>query len=165
MRNLYRACSVLRILIGAAFLYLGIGKLNDADFLYGGLMHTLEEYGRPWPFYQEILSRYVELHQTYFTFAVSIGAVLLGVSFLLGAFVSLSSFFGAVMVLNFGLATSYGSPERCGLYLAGALVLLLMGRMGAGFTWGLDGWLVGRLPEIVVLLPLRLSVPAFRKFF
>jgi uncharacterized membrane protein YphA (DoxX/SURF4 family) len=165
MRHLYRAFAVLRILMGAAFLYLGIQKLHNADFLYGGLMHKLEEFGQPWPFYQYFMSRYVEGHQTFFTFAVSFGEILLGVSFLLGAFVSLSSFAGAVMLVNIALATTYGFPERLAAHLGGAAVLLLMGSLGTGLTWGLDGWLVGRIPPLAVLLPLRRSIPAFLRTY
>lgn len=161
MRHWYRAFAVLRILIGAAFLSLGIQKLSDPDFLYGGLMHKLEELGGAWPFYQYFIYRYVETHQTFFTFAVSLGAILLGVSFLLGAFVSLASCAGAVMLVNIALATTYGSPRRLAAHLVGAAVLLMMGILGTGLTWGLDGWLVSRIPPLAVLLPLRRSVPAF----
>jgi uncharacterized membrane protein YphA (DoxX/SURF4 family) len=159
MRYFYRAFSILRILIGAAFLFVGIQKLGDPEFLYGGLMHTLEGLGQPWPFYQGFLTRYVELHQTFFTFAFSCGEILLGVSFLLGAFVSISSVGGVVLLVNVALATSYAAPERLAAHLCGAALLLLMGRMGVGLCWGLDGWLVDRVAPVAVLFPLRLSVP------
>lgn len=159
MRYFYRALSILRILMGAALLFVGIQKLSDPEFLYGGLMHTLEGLGQPWPFYQGFLTGYVELHQTFFTFAFSCGEILLGVSFLLGAFVSISSVGGAVLVVNIALATAYSAPERLVAHLCGAALLLLMGRMGVGLCWGLDGWLVDRVAPVAVLFPLRLSVP------
>ncbi len=163
MRYFYRALSILRILIGAAFLFMGVQRLSDAEFLYGGLMHTLEGLGQPWPFYQAFLERYVELHQTFFTFAFSCGEILLGVSFLLGALVSISSVGGAVLLVNIALATTYAAPGRLAAHLCGAALLLLMGRMGVGLCWGLDGWLVDRVNPVAVLFPLRLSVPTSLK--
>lgn len=163
MRVLRRPIAILRILIGAAFVASGAAKLMNAEFLYGGLVHAIEAAGSAFPFYQNFLARYVELHQTFFTYAVTLGELLLGVSYLTGAFVSISSVAGAFMILNYAFATCNGAPGRLAEHLAGAALLVLMGRLGAGLTWGLDRWLVGRSRSTLVLLPLRRSVPAFQK--
>jgi hypothetical protein len=45
-----------------------------------------------------------------------------------------------------------------GLVLCTA-IFLAMGWAGAGLHWGVDGWLVQRVNERLVLLPLRLRLP------
>jgi uncharacterized membrane protein YphA (DoxX/SURF4 family) len=151
--------SLVRIGAGCLFFFLGAKKLLDPGFLYGGLMHALEAAGHPFPFYETFLNSGVERHQALFTFGVSIGELLLGISLLLGAYVSLSSVFGAILLVNIALATTYGNWLHFAAHLAGAVALLLLGRIGAGLTWGLDAWLVDRLPPALVLFPLRRSPP------
>ena len=163
MRALRRPIAIVRILIGAGFLAMGVGKLANADFLYGGLIHAMEAAGRAFPFYEYFLARYVVSHQTFFTYAVALGELLLGVSYIAGACVSFSSAAGAFMILNFALATCYESPARLAGHAAVIALLVLMGRLGAGLTWGLDRWMVGRSRSTLVLLPLRRTVPAFQK--
>lgn len=163
MRALRRPLAVARILLGVLFMVKGAAKLGNLDFIYGGLMMALEEAGRPFPFYEGVLVNFVDMHQTFFTYAVVLGQLLLGLSYASGAFVSLSSAVGAFMLLNIALATSYGAPGRMLTYLAGAVALLVMGRMGTGLTWGLDRWMVKRSRSALVLLPLRTKVPGFQK--
>ena len=163
MQVLRRPLAIARILLGILFVVKGVEKLSNLDFIYGGLMLALDAAGRPFPFYEVVLTNYVDAHQTIFTYLVVGGQLLLGLSFATGAFISLSSAAGAFMMLNIALATSYGSPARLATYLAGAAVLVLMGRLGAGLTWGVDGWVVNRSRSTLVLLPLRRTVPAFQK--
>lgn len=155
--------AVVRILIGASFLWLGISKLLDPELLYGGLFHELEKHGAAFPFYQRFLSRYVELHQELFAFAAAGGEVLVGLSFLLGALVSLASVGGAFLMLNFGFAISFGNQPSLLLHVAFALGFLLIGRLGAGLAWGLDGWLAQRIAPAWVLFPLRRSLPRWSR--
>jgi uncharacterized membrane protein YphA (DoxX/SURF4 family) len=150
---------LIRIAAGAAFLFLSVKKLLDSGFMYGGLMHAIESAGKPFPFYSSFLGSGVENHQVFFTFAVTIGGLLLGISLLLGAGVSLSAVCGAILLVNIALATDYGNWPHLGGHLAGAVALLALGRIGAGITGGLDGWLVERLPPALVLFPLRRSPP------
>lgn len=155
-----RTIAIVRILIGIGFLALGINRLMDPAFLYGGLMSELAEHGKPYWFYENyFLDRFVELHQELFAYGAAIAAVLLGISFLSGALVSLGSVGGAAMTLSFGLATSAGGPVRMAVCGAGALVFVLLGRYGAGLTWGVDGWLAEHIHEGIVLFPLRGSLP------
>jgi uncharacterized membrane protein YphA (DoxX/SURF4 family) len=98
--------AMLRILAGGALLYSGVSKLLDDEFLYGGLLHQLTELGKAFPFYQSLLIRFVELHQTAFAFAVAIGEILVGLSLLFGLLVSWGALGGVFLVVNFALATT-----------------------------------------------------------
>jgi uncharacterized membrane protein YphA (DoxX/SURF4 family) len=156
-----RALAVLRILAGAGMMAAGLTKLLDPAFLYGGILHTLGEYGRAYPFYQDwMLNRYVEWNQTLFAYAVGVGELLVGVCLLLGLLVSLASLGGIFLMINFALATSAGNPVALVLHLVSIGVFILLGRAAAGVTWGLDGLLVRRLNEALVLFPFRLSLPS-----
>jgi uncharacterized membrane protein YphA (DoxX/SURF4 family) len=163
MRSLRRPLAIVRILLGVFFIVKGVIKMRNADFLYGGLMLALDAAGRPFPFYEGVLSGYVDVHQRFFTYAIVFGQVVLGLSLVTGALVSLSAAAGALMLLNIALATSYGAPGRLATYLAGTVLLVLLGRLAAGLTWGFDRWLVQRSRSALVLLPLRLTVPEFQK--
>ena len=155
-----RAFAVVRILIGAIFIWQGILKLTDPSFLFGGLMLELAEYGAPFHFYQRFfLSRFVEYNQEFFAYAVALGAIAVGLSFLVGAMVSWAALGGALMMLNFGLATSAGKPLLMAAHALVALVFLALGRFGAGATWGMDGWLAKHVREGLIFFPLRFSLP------
>ena len=163
MQILRRPIAILRILVGILFVVKSVMKFTNEDFLYGGLMHTIERAGRAFPFYEGVLSNYVDAHQAFFTYAIPIGELLVGLSLVLGIFVSLFTAAGAFMIVNYILATDYGSTERIVEHLAMVALLVTMGWMGAGLTWGLDRWLVRRSKSTLVLLPLRRSVPTFQK--
>lgn len=159
---LSRVVAIIRILIGLAFLAAGIVKLMDPTLLYGGLLLELSEHGKPYYFYDRyFLGRFVMRHQELFAYAVGIGGILLGVSFLTGTLVSLAALGGAFMVVNLGLAVSAGKPLLMALHVLLALVFLVLGRYGAGLTWGGDGWLARRINEVLVLFPLRFSLPGY----
>lgn len=149
----------VRILAGLGFLAAGVLKLLDEAFLYGGLLHHLTDIGQPYSFYLPIVNRFVELNQTLFAFATALGEILVGLSLLLGMFVSVGALGGIFLLLNFALATSSGQPTRLAWHVALALLLLLLGRMGAGLKWGVDAWLVRRLKDWLVLFPLRWKAP------
>ncbi|MCL6567181.1 MAG: DoxX family membrane protein [Acidobacteriia bacterium] len=152
----------LRILLGGWMLYAGLAKLLDPGFLYGGLLHRLSELGRPFGFYDHyILSRYVNLHEELFAYAVSIGEILVGVSLVSGALVSLGVLGGCFLMLNFALATGAGDPAT--LLLHGVLtgVFIFLGVVGAGVWWGVDGWLTRYINEAVVLFPFRRTLPNY----
>ena len=157
--GLWRAVAVLRILVGVGFLFAGISKLLDEDLLYGGLMQHLDSYGRAFPLYERFLHRFVEFNQEMFVYAAAIGEILVGTCFLTGALVSLAAMGGALLIVNYGLAISYGNIPVMAVHLLAARVLLWLGRKGAGLAWGVDGWLVEHVNEAVVLFPLRRSLP------
>lgn len=155
-----RLLAILRMLVGAGMTAAGLSKLLDPAFLYGGMLHQLAEYGSPYPFYRDwVIHRYVEWNQTLFAYAVAIGELLVGLCLLLGLLVSLASLGGIFLMVNFTLAVSAGNPVALALHVAFIGVLVLLGRAGAGLTWGVDGWLVEHVNEAVVLFPFRLSLP------
>ena len=155
-----RGIAIIRILIGLAFLAAGIVKLMNPTLLYGGLLLELSEHGQPYDFYdQYLLGRFVERHQELFAYTAAIGEILVGLSFLTGALVSLAALGGVFMMVNYGLAVSAGKPLVMALHVLFALAFLALGRYGAGLTWGVDGWLARRINEVFVLFPLRFSLP------
>jgi hypothetical protein len=155
---LRRGISVARILIGIAALVVGVKNLLDPGFLYGSLYFRLSEFGTPYTFYQRVLTRF-EFQQTLLAYCVCASQILLGLSYLTGAVVSLASLGAAFLVLNFALATSAGSVGWLILLLLCAAIFLAMGYAGAGLHWGVDGWLVERINEKVILFPLRFRLP------
>ena len=102
------SAALLRMLLGGGFIYLGVLKLQDPGFLYGGLVHEIRSFGDPFPLYERLLLRAVEFRQEFFAYAAAIGSIVIGASLLLGAFVSLGATVGAFLVLNFALATTWG---------------------------------------------------------
>lgn len=154
-----RILAILRILAGGVLLAAGVMKLTDEDLLYGGLLLRLEALGQPFGFYKKIINRYFEFHQTLIVFTVAVCEILGGILLILGAMVSLVALGAIVLLLNYAFATTYGNPLHFSYYAGGALFLLFLGRMGAGLTWGIDGWLIRYLQDWLVLFPLRLTAP------
>ncbi len=151
--------SVLRILIGAGFVAVGLVKLLDPSFLYGGLTHKLSDFGNSFPWYHEFVLLRVERNLDLFAYLVPSAEIAAGLSFIFGAFVSWSSCGAAFLLVNIGLAIGADNYLLLPLHLAMALLLIVLGRAGAGLTWGLDGWLVQRMPPALVLFPLRRRLP------
>lgn len=154
-----RIAALLRILIGGGFLYLGIAKLLDAGFLFGGLMHHLRDAGAPFPIYEQFLLRFVEFNQEEWAYAAIGGEILVGLSLLLGLWVSAGTLGGIFLVLNFALATTWGNVPLLLAHVGLLAILILLGCCGGGLTWGCDGWLVQRISDRVVLFPWRRSAP------
>jgi len=151
--------AVVRILIGIFFLWVGVSMLLDQNLLYGGLIHKLNETGGPVEHYRTLFLRYTEFRETKVVYLVAVCSILAGVSYLAGLLVSLSSLGAALLVLNAGLASSSGNRARLAAHVAAALLLLLLGCMGAGLKWGLDGWLIRYFKDWLVLFPLRWRAP------
>lgn len=156
-----KVLAVLRILVGVLFLYAGMTKLLDEELLYGGLLERLESYGQAYPFYKTLLIRYVEFRQTRIAFLVAGGEIAVGACLLSGLFTSIASLGGFFLLVNYALATGANSPARLGAHIAGALLLLVMGRCCAGLQWGVDGILIRRFKDWVVLFPLRVRAPGY----
>ena len=151
-----RILAVVRILVGALFLSVSIKKFGDAGFFEPeGLARELSQNGIAFPFYQAILDRYILPHATVFSYLVATGELIVGLSFLLGAFTNLFSLVAIFMILNFSMAVCYGNIGS----LIGHLVLIgvvaLLGIYSAGSVWGLDSSLARRLSPRVVFFPYR----------
>lgn len=151
--------SILRILIGAGFIAAGLVKLFDPGFVYGGLTHKLGEFGNAYPWYREIILVRVERNLDLFAYLVPSAEIAAGISFLFGAFVSWSACGAAFLLINIGFAVGGQNDLLLPLHLALGLLLIVLGRAGAGLTWGLDGWLVQRMPPALVMFPLRWRLP------
>jgi len=159
--------AALRIAVGAALIASGLVKLLDPGFLYGGLIHRLREFGEPFPWYSEyVLQRFVQTHLDFFAYAIPIAEIAAGLSFLFGLLVSWSACGAAFLVVNVGLSIGRSEYWILPLHAALALLLLVLGRAGAGLTWGLDGLLIGKMPAALVLFPLRHRLPEeFRRMY
>jgi len=155
---LRRVVASARILIGIGALVVGVKYLSDAEFLYGGLYRQLGEIGKPFHFYIPVLDR-MEFRQEELAYALCFCAILFGLSYATGALVTLSSLGATFLILNFAMATAAGNLHRLALLVLIALVPLAMGFIGAGFCWGVDGWLAERVDAKLLLLPLRLHLP------
>jgi uncharacterized membrane protein YphA (DoxX/SURF4 family) len=154
-----RIAAVVRMLVGGVFAVAGVLKLTDSSLLYGGVMQRLEAAGAAFPFYGNFLLRRVEPNQEMIIFCVAGCEIFIGLSFLSGGFVSYGAAAGAVLLINYALATAYGDMLRLMALSYAVIALLMLGRGAAGLTWGADKWLVGQLPRWLVLFPLRISLP------
>ena len=149
-----RILAIVRILVGALFISVSIKKFGDAGFFEPeGLARELSQNGVAFPFYQAILDRYIFPHATVFSYLVATGELIVGLSFVLGAFTNLFSLVAVFMILNFSMAVCYGNIGS----LIGHLVLMgvvgLLGVYSAGRTWGLDAFLARRLSPRLVFFP------------
>lgn len=77
---------------------------------------------------------------TWFGKLIAYGELLVGIGLILGAFVGIAAFFGALMNFNFMLA---GSASTNPVLFLGAIFLMLAWKT-AGY-WGLDRWILPRL--------------------
>lgn len=150
--------AVVRILIGISFLWIGVDMLMDHELLYGGLLHRLEETGGPVRLYQRYLP-FIERNETSLVFLAAVANIGVGVFLVSGTLTSLASLVAAALVLNYALATSSSNYPHFIVCLSGSAVLLALGRLGAGLTWGLDAWLIQRFEDWLVLFPLRRKAP------
>ena len=153
-----RAFAIIRILVGLCFIVIGVSILMDEDLLFGGLMRRLNSTGGPIRFYRVVLP-FIERHETSLTHLVGFANIGIGVFYVTGTLVSLTSLAAAFLVANFGLASSSWNRPRQAIFALLTLLLLMIGRAGAGLTWGVDGWLVKRFQDWLVLFPLRWKAP------
>ena len=153
-----RVLAVVRILIGVGLVWLGVRLLMDHSFLFGGLLERLMATGGPVRYYFRMYLL-IERHETAFAYLSASASICAGVSFITGTLISLTSLGAAALVMNYALASSSGNWLHFLPLLAVALALLLLGRLGAGCTWGVDGWLIRRVKDWIVLFPLRLKAP------
>ena len=153
-----RVLAVVRILVGVALVWLGVRLLMDHDFLYGGLLEHLSRTGGPVRGYWR-LSPFFERYETAVAFFSAWASICAGVFFISGTLISLTSLGASALLMNYALASSSGNWPHFLALLASALTLLLLGRLGAGCTWGVDAWLIERFQDWLVLFPLRRKSP------
>jgi len=144
---------LVRIYVGYEWLLAGWHKVGDPTWMDEGM--ALKSYweravaipelpARPlisYGWYRDFLEALLSGgHYTWFAKLVVFGEILVGVALIIGAFVGIAAFFGALMNFNFMLA---GSASTNPVLFLGA-VLLMLAWKNAGF-WGLDRWLLSRL--------------------
>jgi thiosulfate dehydrogenase (quinone) large subunit len=143
---------IVRVLLGWQWLSSGWGKLQNPDWMQGGIALQgfweravqIPEAGRPpitFDWYRGFIQGLLD-GQAYTWFAplVAFGETLIGVGLIIGAFVGIAAFFGAFMNWNFIMA---GSASTNGLLGLAALFLILAWKI-AGW-YGADRWLLPRL--------------------
>lgn len=144
---------LVRIYIGYEWLTAGWHKVGDPAWMDGGM--ALKGFwekavaipvspARPsisFDWYRGFLEALLSGgHYIWFAKLVAFGEILVGVALIIGAFVGIAAFFGALMNFNFMLAgTASTNPV---LFLMAILLMLAWKNAG---HWGLDRWLLPRL--------------------
>jgi uncharacterized membrane protein YphA (DoxX/SURF4 family) len=156
-----RVLAVIRILLGVAFLCLGVNMLTNQNLLFGGLLERLNSTGGLVRYYR-LLVPYFEKYETSIVYLTAIMSIILGLMYIIGALVSLASLTASFFVLNYALASSSWHLQRFFVIFAIAVLLLIFGRLAPGIVWGVDGWLLDRFKDWLVLFPLRRRAPEIR---
>lgn len=153
--------AVLRITVGLWFLKALVTKLS-VTLAWGVLpLPTASERwiqtmpvlvaryaeGNPLGFFREFLQETVIPHGPLFAQLTAFGEVAVGLGLTFGFVTTLAAGIGLVLVVNYGLATQWMTPNQQGFHvlLAACMIAFLASR--AGRYWGLDGWLRGRRPD------------------
>ena len=149
-----RILALLRILIGLLLVDIAYKKWVDPSFFQTeGFIAELVRHGTAFPFYQGLLESYVFPHARTFAILAALGESVVGLSLLFGAFTNAISIVGALMIVNFCLATCYGRPAS----LIGHIVFIgligLFGVFSAGSTWGVDAVLARVMSSRLVFFP------------
>lgn len=144
--------TVIRVLLGFAWLDAGLHKVSDPAWMQSGeailgywtRAVAIPEGGRPaisFDWYRSFLQTLIDAG-TYNWFAklIAVGEVVVGVALIIGAFVGIMAFFAALMNWNFIMA---GTASTNGLLLIGAILLILAWKT-AGY-YGADYFLLSRL--------------------
>jgi len=144
--------TVIRVLIGFAWLEAGLHKISDPGWMQTGesllgfwsRAVAIPEQGRPpitFDWYRSFLQGMIDTGSyVWFAKLIAVGEFLVGVGLIVGAFVGIAAFFAALMNWNFIMA---GSASSNGLLLVGAILLVLAWKV-AGY-YGADYFLLPRL--------------------
>lgn len=138
--------TVIRVLLGLAWLQPALGKLSNpawvetGEALKGFWTNAVQipAQGRPpivFDWYRAFIQGLLDAEAyTWFAKLVVAGELLVGIALIIGAFVGIAAFFGALMNWNFIMA---GAASTNGLLLVGAILLILAwktaGYFGADF--------------------------------
>lgn len=149
--NARRVLALVRIAVGVIFLFFAEYKTIGSEFVHGGFQKYVASYvdgHQVVGWLQPILQRFVLPHPFLWARVVAWSELLIGVSLVLGWWVRVSSFGGAVYMLALTLSTWYapGHNVPAWRYLGNNLdhipllmLFLIFMAFGAGSTWGLDG--------------------------
>jgi uncharacterized membrane protein YphA (DoxX/SURF4 family) len=152
------AIALLRIVVGLYFAKALITKVTVA--LVGGFLPLPQASSRwvaamphivakqasanPLHFYRRFLDGVVLPHATLFAHLTACGEAAVGVGLTLGLLTPAAAGLGLFLVISYGLATQWMSPEQRGFHLLLAAMMLTFVLARAGRTWGLDGWIGSR---------------------
>lgn len=131
--------ATLRITLGWMFFYAGITKILDPGWSAAGYLQGAKTFPG---FYNLFLGPQV---LPVVNFLNEWGLTLIGISFLLGVFVRLSSFFGAaLMLLYYFPILDFPYPDAHSFlvdsHIIYASAVLLLGALRAGRVFGLENW-------------------------
>lgn len=144
--------AVIRFLIGWAWLEAGYHKVTEAGWMVTGdslksffeRIVAIPEGGRPaitFDWYRDFIQTLLDSGAyTWFAKVIAVGEVLVGIALIVGIFVGISAFFGALMNWNFMLA---GTASTNPVLMVGALLLVLAWKT-AGY-YGLDRFVLTRV--------------------
>lgn len=144
--------TVIRVLVGWAWLSAGWGKLSNPAWMSTGealkgfwtSAVAIPESGRAaisFDWYRSFLQSMLDNGSyVWFSKLIVAGEILVGLALIVGAFVGIAAFFAALMNWNYIMA---GSASTNGLLLVGAIVLILAWKT-AGY-YGADYFLLKRL--------------------
>ncbi|MFQ3646344.1 MAG: DoxX family membrane protein [Anaerolineae bacterium] len=144
--------AIVRVLLGISWFQSGWGKLQNPAWMEGGAALRgfwenavrIPETGRPpiaFDWYRDFIQGLLNAEAyTWFAPFVAISETLVGVALVLGAFVGIAAFGGALMNWNFVMAGTASSNALLGL----AALFLILAWKTAGW-WGLDRFLLPRI--------------------
>jgi thiosulfate dehydrogenase (quinone) large subunit len=139
----------IRLILGWSWLEPGLEKINNpawtqtGEALRGFWTQAVQipESGRPpitFDWYRNFIQSLLDAQAyTWFAKVIAYGETLIGIALIVGAFVGIAAFFGAVMNWNYIMAGSASSNGLLGLLA----VLLILAWKVAGW-YGLDRWLL-----------------------
>ncbi|MBK8190257.1 MAG: DoxX family membrane protein [Vampirovibrionales bacterium] len=137
-----QAIALLRVIVGAFFLYQGYSKLRDPMFAVKmtGLLSGAAA-NNPFFFYQDLLNGLIIPNVDVFAQVIIWGELLIGASYVSGALIRVSTVGQLFLNLNYLLALQHTHPGERALNLCFLLLgmTLLFGE--AGRQYGLDLWI------------------------
>lgn len=130
---------LLRLAMGWLFLYAGVTKIINPEWSAGGYLKSAKTFPG---LFQTMLDPAI---LPFINFINEWGLTLLGASLILGLFVRLSSWLGAILMLLYYfpiLDFSYPNPHSYIVdeHIVYALVLVFFAAIRAGRVWGLENW-------------------------
>ncbi len=129
---------LLRVGLGWYMFWAGITKVLNPEWTSAGFLSGAQFSG----FFNLFLS---PLILPFIDFLNEWGAIMIGLSFIFGVGVRLSSYFGAIMLMLYYFAHGFPRPDEhtyiVNLHVIFSLVFLYLGSINAGSVYGLSEWL------------------------
>ena len=108
---------------------------------------TKQAEGNPILWYKAFLEGTVLPNAPLFAQLTAWGEVVAGTGLVLGLFSGVAALTGLLLVINYGLATQWMSPNQLGFHLILACCMLVFIVARSGREWGLDSWLAWRFGD------------------